>query len=133
MNRNESFINQISEGYACEGESIILGGAMLDGTPVPGALVKVPLRTMNRHGLIAGATGTGKTKTLQVISEQLSERGVPVLLMDVKGDLSGIAQQGEEKPFIAERHAKIGLPFFAKGFPVELMTLSQQDGCSYPG
>ena len=61
---------------------------------------------MNRHGLIAGATGTGKTKTLQVISEQLSEKGVPVLLMDVKGDLSGIAMPGEEKPFITERHAK---------------------------
>jgi hypothetical protein len=83
---------------------------------------------MNRHGLIAGATGTGKTKTLQVISEQLSQRGVPVLLMDVKGDLSGIAKPGEEKPFILERHAKINLPFSAKGFPVELMSLSQQDG-----
>jgi hypothetical protein len=83
---------------------------------------------MNRHGLIAGATGTGKTKTLQVISEQLSQRGVPVLLMDVKGDLSGIAKPGEEKPFILERHAKINLPFSAEGFPVELMSLSQQDG-----
>jgi hypothetical protein len=83
---------------------------------------------MNRHGLIAGATGTGKTKTLQIIAEQLSERGVPVLMMDVKGDLSGIAMQSEEKPFITERHAKLGIPYSSKAFPVELMTLSDQDG-----
>ena len=128
MERENSFIQHINEGYSCKGENIILGGAMLNGQPVPGAQVKIALRTMNRHGLIAGATGTGKTKTLQVISEQLSEKGVPVLLMDVKGDLSGIAMPGEEKPFITERHSKIGLPFSPKGFPVELMSLSQQDG-----
>ena len=82
-----AFTALINNGYACNGESIILGGAILDGEPVNGTQVKVALKTMNRHGLIAGATGTGKTKTLQVISEQLSQRGVPVLLMDVKGDL----------------------------------------------
>jgi len=128
MDKKEKFAADIKAGYACNGDSIVLGGAILDGQPVPGAQVKIPLKTMNRHGLIAGATGTGKTKTLQVISEQLSQRGVPVLLMDVKGDLSGIAKPGEEKPFILERHSKINLPFSAKGFPVELMSLSQQDG-----
>jgi uncharacterized protein len=128
MDKKEKFAADINTGYACNGDSIILGGAILDGQPVPGAQVKIPMKTMNRHGLIAGATGTGKTKTLQVISEQLSQRGVPVLLMDVKGDLSGIAKPGEEKPFILERHSKINLPFSAKGFPVELMSLSQQDG-----
>jgi DNA helicase HerA-like ATPase len=128
MNKNEAFSVKINEGYACKGDSIILGCAILDGQAIAGTQVKVPLKTMNRHGLIAGATGTGKTKTLQVISEQLSEKGVPVLLMDVKGDLSGIAMPGEEKPFITERHARIGLPFTAKGYPVELMSLSQQDG-----
>ncbi|MCX6329035.1 MAG: DUF853 family protein, partial [Bacteroidia bacterium] len=128
MDKKETFTAYINDGYACQGDSIILGGAMLDGQPVSGTKVQVALKTMNRHGLIAGATGTGKTKTLQVISEQLSERGVPVLLMDVKGDLSGIAMPGVEKPFITERHTKIGLPFSPKGFPVELLTLSQQDG-----
>lgn len=128
MDRKESFSAQINNGYSCAGDSIVLGGAMLDGQPVPGAMVKIPLKTMNRHGLIAGATGTGKTKTLQVISEQLSQKGVPVLLMDVKGDLSGIARPGEMKPFIQERHTKLNLPFNAKGYPVELMTLSEQDG-----
>ena len=128
MDRNESFLTHINDGYACKGDAIVLGGAMLDGQPVTGTKVQVPLKTMNRHGLIAGATGTGKTKTLQVISEQLSEKGIPVLLMDVKGDLSGIAKPGEEKSFITERHAKIGIPYTVKGFPVELLTLSQQDG-----
>ena len=128
MDRKEAFAEQITNGYACSGDSIVLGGAILDGQPVAGAQVKIPLKTMNRHGLIAGATGTGKTKTLQVISEQLSEKGIPVLLMDVKGDLSGIAKPGEAKPFILERHAKLGLPFTPRGYPVELMSLSQQDG-----
>lgn len=128
MDKQSSFINQINAGYVCNGDSIILGVAMLDGKPVSEAQVKVPLKTMNRHGLIAGATGTGKTKTLQLISEQLSDRGIPVLMMDIKGDLSGIAMPGEEKPFILERHEKINLPFKVKGYPVELLSLSKQDG-----
>jgi len=128
MDKKETFTAHINNGYACKGDAIVLGGAILDGQPVPGSIVQVPLKTMNRHGLIAGATGTGKTKTLQVISEQLSEKGIPVLLMDVKGDLSGIAKPGEEKSFITERHAKIGIPYTVKEFPVELLTLSQQDG-----
>jgi uncharacterized protein len=128
MNRKDVFLSHIASGYSCKGDTIILGAAMLDGETVSGNHVKVPLKTMNRHGLIAGATGTGKTKTLQVISEQLSEKGIPVLLMDVKGDLSGVAMPGEEKPFITDRHSRIGLPYSVKGFPVELMTLSQQEG-----
>lgn len=128
MEKKEEFFKHIADGYACKGEYFVLGGAMLDGVPLPGAHVKVPLKTLNRHGLIAGATGTGKTKTLQVIAEQLSAQGIPVLLMDVKGDLSGIAMAGEEKSFITDRHAKIDLPYSTKGFPVELLTLSQQDG-----
>jgi uncharacterized protein len=128
MDKREMFSAYITDGYACKGESIILGGAMLDGAPLANAHVKVPLKTMNRHGLIAGATGTGKTKSLQVIAEQLSRLGVPVLLMDVKGDLSGIAMPGEEKPFITDRHAKIGLQYSVGGSPVELLTISKQDG-----
>jgi uncharacterized protein len=128
MDKKISFTSYINAGYSCKGDYIALGSAILDGEAIADAQVKVPLRTMNRHGLIAGATGTGKTKTLQVISEQLSEKGIPVLLMDVKGDLSGIAMPGVEKPFITERQAKIKLPFSVKGYPVELMSLSQQDG-----
>ena len=128
MNTKDNFIQTINDGYATKGDSIILGAAMLDGAPIADAHVKVPLKTLNRHGLIAGATGTGKTKTIQVLSEQLSSFGIPVLMMDIKGDFSGIAQPGEEKPFITERHQKINLPFAPKGFPVELMTLSEEHG-----
>ncbi|HUX96185.1 MAG TPA: helicase HerA-like domain-containing protein [Bacteroidales bacterium] len=128
MSRLETFIKDINNGYACKGDFITLGCGMVDGVVATGSNVIIPLRTMNRHGLIAGATGTGKTKTLQVISEQLSEKGVPVLLMDVKGDLSGIAMPGEAKPFILERHSKLSLPFVPKGYPAELLSLSSQDG-----
>jgi len=128
MADKSGFSKKINEGYSCKGENIVLGCGMLNGEPVTDAVVRIPLKTLNRHGLIAGATGTGKTKTLQVISEQVSNLGIPVLLMDVKGDLSGIARPGEEKPFIKERHEKMGLPYVPKGYPVELMTLSKQDG-----
>lgn len=128
MSRIDEFLKHINDGYNCKGDYIILGCAMVDGANVPGAFVNIPLRTMNRHGLIAGATGTGKTKTLQVISEQLSDNGIPVLLMDVKGDLSGIAMPGEAKSFILERHSKLNLPYAPKGYPVELLSLSKQDG-----
>ncbi len=128
MADTNQFLDTITNGYQAKEGTITMGTAMLDGQPVEGAHVKIPLKTMNRHGLIAGATGTGKTKTLQILAEQLSENGVPVLMMDIKGDLSGIAKAAEEKPFITERHAKIGIPYEAKSFPVELMSLSQQEG-----
>lgn len=122
------FTKHINENYTFKGESIVLGGAILNGEAVANTFVKVPLKTLNRHGLIAGATGTGKTKTIQVLSEQLSSFGIPVLMMDIKGDFSGIAKEGEEKPFITERHTKLNIPFSVQSFPVELMSLSQQDG-----
>ena len=118
----------IDAGYASKGDSIVLGSAIFEGEPVADAHVRIPLKTLNRHGLIAGATGTGKTKTIQVLSEQLSSCGIPVLMMDVKGDFSGIAKPGTEASSITERHAKIGLPFAPQGFPVELITLSGQNG-----
>ncbi len=127
MSTVENFKTQITEGYTCKGESIILGGAMLDGEALD-LHVTIPLKTLNRHGLIAGATGTGKTKTIQVLSEQLSQKGIPVLMMDIKGDFSGVAKAGEEKPFITERHTKINIPFSPKAFSVELLSLSEQDG-----
>ncbi len=128
MNKKESFSKHINEGYFCKGESIIIGGGILDNEPISNTHVKIPLKTLNRHGLIAGATGTGKTKTIQVLSEQLSQAGIPVLMMDIKGDFSGIAKEGEEKSFITERHAKINLPYTISKFPVELLTLSEQNG-----
>lgn len=128
MANQAGFIKHINEGYTFKAESIILGSAMLDGEAIADAHVKIPLKTLNRHGLIAGATGTGKTKTIQVLSEQLSAFGIPVLMMDIKGDFSGIAKEGIEKPFITERHAKINIPYTVSSFPVELMSLSEQNG-----
>ena len=128
MSNKETFFNDITEGYKAKGEFITLGAGMYGEETVTNAFVNVPLKTLNRHGLIAGATGTGKTKTLQVLAENLSEKGIPVLLMDVKGDLSGIAKPSPGHAKIDERHAKIGLPFEAKGFPVEILTISEQDG-----
>lgn len=128
MSRKDAFLKHIEKGYTTKGDYINMGAGMVDGETVTEAFVKVPLKTLNRHGLIAGATGTGKTKTLQVIAENLSQKGIPVLLMDLKGDLSGIAQPSPGHPKIDERHEKIGLPFEASGFPVEIMSLSEQNG-----
>ncbi len=128
MSREEEFFNHIKEGYKTKGDYITFGSAMLDGKTVKDAFVKIPLKTLNRHGLIAGATGTGKTKSLQVMAENLSEKGVPVLLMDIKGDLSGLAEASPGHIKIDERHAAIGLPFGARKFPVEILTISEQNG-----
>ena len=128
MSKKETFFNYINEGNIFKGDFIAVGAAMLDGETITNAHVKIPLKTLNRHGLIAGATGTGKTKSLQVLAENLSDKGIPVLLMDIKGDLSGIAQPSAGHPKINERHAQIGIPFEAKSFPVEVLTLSEQDG-----
>jgi DNA helicase HerA-like ATPase len=128
MSKKEAFFKHITEGYSPKGSSIIMGAAMLDGETLTDAYVKIPLKTMNRHGLIAGATGTGKTKTLQIIAEQLSQLGVPTLLMDIKGDLSGIAARSSGHKKIDERHEKIGLEFKKRKSPVEIMTISDQEG-----
>lgn len=122
------FVQQINEGYTSKGDSIVLGAALLDGVPQKEALVKLPLKTLNRHGLIAGATGTGKTVTLQIIAENMCAKGIPVLMMDLKGDLSGIAKAGTANPKIEERHAALGIPFVPNGSSVEFLTLSKENG-----
>lgn len=128
MSQLEKFKEEIEAGYTFKGPSALLGGAMLDGESVNGLQVRAPLKMFNRHGLISGATGTGKTKTLQNLAERLSENGVPVLLMDVKGDLSGLTQPGNPHPKIDDRHARIGEAWQARKYPSELLTISEQDG-----
>lgn len=123
-----SFKEHIQKGYTFKSDTFDLGAAIYDGEPVKDLIIKAPFKTLNRHGLIAGATGTGKTKTLQGIAESLSSHGVPVLLMDIKGDLSGLAKPSPGHPKIDERHEKIGLPFVPKQFPVEPMTISKDVG-----
>ena len=128
MATKEAFLEYIQNGYSFKGEHIKLGCAMLDGEVVTGAEVSLPLKTLNRHGLIAGATGTGKTKTLQVIAEALSDASVPVLLMDIKGDLSGIAAAGTGNAKIEERYQKIGGSWSPAAYPTELLSLSKEKG-----
>ncbi|NNJ52437.1 MAG: DUF853 family protein [Ignavibacteriaceae bacterium] len=128
MSTKEKFTEEIKKAYTFKGDFVTLGGAMYGGECINNLLVNIPLKTLNRHGLIAGATGTGKTKTLQVIAEQLASKSIPVLLMDVKGDLSGLAKPGNTHPKIDERHNKIGFPFTPNGFPIEMLTLSAEKG-----
>jgi DNA helicase HerA-like ATPase len=117
------FAAMINAAYATEGTAVDLGRGVYDGELVRTAEVKIPLATMNRHGLVAGATGTGKTKTLQVITEQLSRAGVPVLVADVKGDVSGLAVPAEAGGAGEKRMADLGLPFAPEAFPVQFLSL----------
>lgn len=128
MANKEKFIEELSKRYTSKGQSIILGKGILEGEVIPEVSVSIPLKTVNRHGLIAGATGTGKTKTLQAFVEQLSHVGVPSLVMDIKGDLSGIATAGENNAKIQERYAKTQLPYQPQAFPVEFLSLSGEKG-----
>ncbi len=128
MAEQQKFLESVRSGYTFKGESVKIGTAMLDGKVVRGVDVFLPLKTMNRHGLISGATGTGKTKTLQMISEALSDASIPVLLIDIKGDLTGIAMPGTTNDNIVERCTKIGITYTPEKFPVELLTISNEKG-----
>ena len=114
---------RIANGYAVSGQALELGTVVVDGAADPDARIRIPLATINRHGLVAGATGTGKTKTLQLIAEQLSAAGVPVLMADVKGDLSGLSKPGEANDKTAARAKDTGDDWTGTGFPVEFLSL----------
>src|SRR5687767_6555007 len=128
MNNKELFLQNIKEGYSFKGEAVKIGVGMLDAEVVSGADIFLPLKTMNRHGLVAGATGTGKTKTIQLISECLSDASVPVVMLDIKGDFSGIAAEGTVNDKITDRSRKIGIEYKPAAYPVELFTLSNEKG-----
>ena len=123
MSEKVSATQEIAAGYTTSGAAVEVGSVMVDGTADPAARVRIPLATMNRHGLIAGATGTGKTKTLQGIAEQLSAAGVPVVMADVKGDLSGLAQAGTANDKITARAADTGDDWTPAAFPVQFLSL----------
>jgi DNA helicase HerA-like ATPase len=115
-------VDAIRAGYALEGAALEIG-ALVNGEALPDVPVRIPLAMTNRHGLVAGATGTGKTRTLQVLAEQLSARGVAVFAADIKGDLSGIATPGEGGEKLLERTAGIGQEWAAASFPTEFYSL----------
>ncbi|MGF2951461.1 helicase HerA-like domain-containing protein, partial [Mycobacterium sp. THU-M116] len=114
---------RIAGGYAVDGRALELGSVVVDGVADPSAQIRIPLATVNRHGLVAGATGAGKTKTLQLIAEQLSAAGVAVLMADVKGDLSGLSCPGEANEKIAARAKDTGDDWGPTAFPVEFLSL----------
>ncbi len=119
-------VEAVRAGYDFTGPALELGGLMVDATTPTDVRVRIPLAMLNRHGLVAGATGTGKTKTLQLLAEQLSAQGVAVFAADIKGDLSGLNSPGEENEKITGRAASVGQEWKATGFPVELFAIGGQ-------
>ncbi|HEU5040716.1 MAG TPA: helicase HerA-like domain-containing protein, partial [Gemmatimonadales bacterium] len=124
----KNFLETITAGYGFTDPAVVLGAALEAGATHPEPKIRIPLATMNRHGLIAGATGTGKTKTLQLIAEQLSALGVPVFVADVKGDLSGLAAPGVPGAKITTRAADVGWTWTPTGYPVEFVSLTGKLG-----
>jgi hypothetical protein len=127
MDKNK-FFQAVQTSYTFKGESVLAGSAVLDADYETQLQVKLPLKTFNRHGLIAGATGTGKTKSLQLIAESLSAAGVPVMVMDIKGDLSGLGAPGNMNPIIEKRSLQIGIKWQPKATPLEFLTISDEPG-----
>ena len=123
------FHDAMAQGYAFTEPTIVLGGPMLGADALTDVKVQAPLSMMNRHGLVAGATGTGKTKTLQIIAGELSDAGVPCFIADVKGDVTGIAQPGDPtNPKVQERATQLGWTYKPEGHPVEFLSLSGKLG-----
>jgi DNA helicase HerA-like ATPase len=126
---DQAFRDAISAGYGFDEPTLIIGSAMLGDELFNDVRVAVPMSTLNRHGLVAGATGTGKTKTLQLLAGQLSKAGVPVFVADIKGDLTGLAAAGDgTNPKVQERVASLGWTFQAAGHPVEFLSLTGKLG-----
>src|SRR6186713_3021331 len=124
----EKFVESINKSYNTALPTIYLGAGVYNGEIIADAKVNLPLRMMTRHGLVTGATGSGKTRTLQLMAEQLSAAGVPVFMPDMKGDLSGISKEGVINDKIKERATALGMNYTAAGFPTEIYSLSGKLG-----
>ncbi len=124
----EKFIESIVKSYTTKGNSIFLGAGIYENEILKDAKVRLPLKMMSRHGLITGATGSGKTRTLQLLAEQLSSEGIPVFMPDMKGDISGMAKEGAVNDRIQERADALGYDYKPSGFPTEFYSLSGKLG-----
>src|SRR5437868_60389 len=125
---SQDFGQTMKEGYTFPGPALEVGRAIRGGKVFPELPVAVPFAMINRHGLVAGATGTGKTKTLQLMAGKLSDAGVPVFLADLKGDLSGISKAGVANQTVQARCKELGVSFEPKGHPVEFLSLTGKQG-----
>lgn len=126
--KTDTFLQTIQNGYVTKGASILLGIAEYDNEVIKDAKITIPLSTLNRHGLVAGATGTGKTKTLQKLVENFSLNGIPSLVMDIKGDFSGISQKGVLDQKIQARISELGIDWTPRSFPVEFLSITDESG-----
>ncbi len=124
--QNAAEVDAIRTGYTFDEASIDLGVLMEADQPVTDARIRIPLSMLNRHGLVAGATGTGKTKTLQLLAEQISAAGVPVFAADVKGDLSGIASAGVSNDRLTKRTSALGQDWHPTAAPAQFLALGGQ-------
>ncbi|MEP7054212.1 MAG: helicase HerA-like domain-containing protein [Actinomycetota bacterium] len=116
-------VADIAKAYSFDGPALELGALVVETTAHPEAAVRIPLSMLNRHGLVAGATGTGKTKTLQLMAEQLSDAGVPCVLADIKGDVSGLAAPGLPSDRVSSRAKEVGVDWVPRGYPVEFLSI----------
>ncbi|HET7724798.1 MAG TPA: helicase HerA-like domain-containing protein [Propionibacteriaceae bacterium] len=123
---SDDIVQTITKGYTFDGATLDLGDLVVDGAPVKDARIRIPLGMLNRHGLVAGATGTGKTKTLQMLAEQISAAGVPVFAADIKGDLSGLASPGQPSDKLTARTTSLGQDWKPAASPVEFFALGGQ-------
>jgi DNA helicase HerA-like ATPase len=123
-----TFDDTYKQAYAFTDPAIDVGCVLREGRPTGELPIRIPLRMMNRHGMIAGSTGTGKTRTLQLLAEGLSRNGVPVFLADVKGDLAGMCIPGEANEKLAKRAAAAGRTHTPEAFPVEFFSLTGNRG-----
>ncbi|HRW99529.1 MAG TPA: DUF853 family protein, partial [Cyclobacteriaceae bacterium] len=124
----QQFIDAVSSSYSPKGSFIYLGAGIFENQILADAKVKLPLKMMNRHGLVTGATGSGKTRTLQLLAEQLSAEGVSVFMPDMKGDLSGMGAAGAVNDRLIERANALGIDFKPDAFPLEIYSLSGKLG-----
>src|SRR5687768_7719278 len=123
-----TFDETYKSAYSFTDPAIDVGHVLREGSPTADLPIRIPLRMMNRHGMIAGSTGTGKTRTLQLLAEGLSRAGVPVFLADVKGDLAGMALPGEASERLVARATGVGRTHTPEAFPVEFFSLTGTRG-----